>query len=403
MTTCPVLTPSTWRFWFEAALVLYAPVVVSQTLPPGVEVMVGGKLHTDVRAFPGGPVGDAAGVLARRARVEAEVEVAGRFRVVFEPGFGEGEAELLDGYAEADLWGGPGRALAARIGRFKTPVGYESLQSSTDLRFAERALPTALSPRRDLGAMVTYEAGRIEAQAGVFNGVPDGSSTPTDWAAGPDAAARVFGTPVETGSAAGPVRLGVGLAVAAGTAGETDRLADYETPGDRTVFAYAEGVVPDGRRLRVAPQATLDVGRLRVLAEATEARHRVRLGTDERDLAHRAWQAAASYVVVGRPQGADRPVPSRPVTEGGPGAVEVSARVHGLSLDDTSAPLATTASARRATAWGLALHWTPVAPVRLGLTVERTRFDGFDSGAPEAGGAVPPAETFVVGRFQVDL
>ena len=369
------------------------------------EVTVGGKVHADARVFPSGPVGEAPGFLVRRARVEAEVEVAARFRVVVEPGFGEGEVELLDGYAEADLWGVDGRTLAVRVGRFKTPAGYESLLSSTDLRFAERALPTALSPRRDLGAMVTYEAGRIEAQAGVFNGVPDGSSTPTDWGAGPDAAARVFGTPLETGSVLGPVRLGAGLAVAVGAAGEGDRLADYETPGDRTFFDYADGVVPDGRRLRVAPQATLDVGRLHVLGEATEARHRVRAGADDEghDLAHRAWQVAVSHVVFGRPQGAGRPVPIRSVTEGGPGALEVSARVHGLTVDDEAEALATAASARRATAWGVAVHWTPVALVRLGVTVERTAFGGFDGGAPTGGGAAPPAETFVVGRFQVDL
>ncbi|PAP74199.1 porin [Rubrivirga marina] len=391
--------------WLRLALALLfaAPAALSQTLPPSVEVSVGGKVHTDVRAFPSGPVGEAPGVLVRRARAEVEAEVSGRFRAVVEPGFGEGEVELLDGYVEADLWARPGagRALAVRAGRFKTPVGYESLLSSSDLRFAERALPTALSPRRDLGAMLRWESPRLEAQVGVFNGVPDGSSASVDWGAGPDAAARVFGRPAE----AGPVRLGVGLAVSAGTASgrDGDALAGYETPGDRTFFAYTEGVGPDGRRLRLAPQATLDVGRLHVLGEYIEAHHRVRRGTEAADLAHRAWQAAASFVVGGVPRGEGRPVPRRPVTEGGAGAVEVSARVHGLSLDGDSAPLAAAGSAQRAAAWALAVHWTPVAPVRLGVTVERTAFEGFDGDAPGGSGAVPPAETFVVGRFQIDL
>lgn len=383
------------------ALLFAAPAALAQTLPPGVEVSVGGKVHADARAFPGGPVGEAPGLLLRRARAEVEVEVAGRFRAVVEPGFGEGEVELLDGYAEADIWGGRDRALAVRVGRFKTPVGYESLRSSSALRFAERALPTALSPRRDLGAMLHWDAPRLEAQAGVFNGVPDGSSASVDWGAGPDAAARVFGTPLETGSAAGPVRLGLGLAVMAGTAGEGEALADYETSGDRTVFAYAPGVVPDGRRVRLAPQATLDVGRLHVVGEVVEARHRVRqsaeAGGPVRDLAHRAWQVAASYVLVGRPQGDARPVPVRSVAEGGPGAVEVSARVHGLAVDDEPGTLAAAGSARRATAWALAVHWSPVAPVRLGLTAERAAFDAF------GGGGAPEPETFVVLRGQIDL
>ena len=66
---------------------------------------------------------------------------------------------LLDGFVEADLRGiASSSLLSLRVGRFKTPVGYESLRSSSDLRFAERAFPTALSPRRDLGAMLAYEA-----------------------------------------------------------------------------------------------------------------------------------------------------------------------------------------------------------------------------------------------------
>jgi hypothetical protein len=43
-----------------------------------------------------------------------------------------------------------------------------------------------------------------------------------------------------------------------------------------------------------------------------------------------------------------------------------------------------------------------VSPVRVGVTVERTTFDGFSDTA-SGDGAVPPAETFVVGRFQIDL
>ena len=123
------------------ALLLAVPVAHAQTLPAGVEVSIGGTVHADARAFPSGPVGEGPGLLLRRARVEVAVEVAGRFRAVVEPGFGEGEVELVDGYAEADL----APALAVRVGRFKTPVGYESLRSSSDLRFAERALPTAIA------------------------------------------------------------------------------------------------------------------------------------------------------------------------------------------------------------------------------------------------------------------
>ena len=373
------------------ALLVSTPVLAQGGgLDGRVRVEAGGKIHADARAFPDGPAGDAPGLLLRRARVKLAVEVDGRFRAVLEPGFGEGEAELLDSYVEARL----GRGVRARAGRFKTPFGYESLRSSSDLRFAERGLPTAISPRRDLGAALVgaWGGGRLEAQAGVFNGVPDGSSRDNPWGSGGDVAARVFARP---GGG-----LGVGLAVTAGaergTAGETD-LADYETSGDRAFFQYAEGVVADGARVRVGPQATLDVGPLHLLGEWMRAEHRVAGPRGPADLAHTAWQVAASVVLVGEPRGDDRPVPRRDVTEGGPGAIEVSARVHGLRADSEAAALAAPESAAEATAWALALHWTPTDLVRLGATVERTAFEAFP------GGLDVEAETFVVGRFQIDL
>lgn len=371
-------------------LALAAPGVVAQT---GLVISAEGKVHADARAFPSGPLGEAPGFLLRRARIEVTAEVNGWLHAVVEPDFGEGEVELKDGFVEADVATG----LAVRVGQFKAPVGYESLRSSSDLRFAERAFPTALSPRRDLGAMLTWESARIEAQAGVFNGVPDGGSTDGDAGSETlDGVARVFGTPVVSRRA----RLGVGFAVAAGTergTADAPGLDGYETSGDRDLFEYAPGVRVDGARLRIAPQATLDVGRLHVLGEWTLARHRLDTPGGRATVEHRAWQAAASVVVVGVPQSDDRPVPQRSVTEGGPGAVEVSVRVHGLALDEDAGPLASVGSARRATAVGVALHWSPVAQARLGLTVERTVFDPFGVRA------APEPETFVVFRAQIDL
>ena len=172
--------------------------------------------------------------------------------------------------------GRPGR-LAARVGQFKTPFGYESLRSSSDLRFAERALPTALSPRRDLGAMVRVGVGRRawKPRRGSSTASPMAPAAPTAGARGPDGAARVFGPPWRTAGGASAS----GVAVAAGTervTRERPGLAEYETPGDRDLLRVRLGVRADGTRLRLAPQATLDLGRLHVLGEWTWVRHRVR-------------------------------------------------------------------------------------------------------------------------------
>ncbi len=372
-----------------AALLLLATPVLAQDAPR-VQVGVKGNLQVDYRLFAEGPEGEAPGFLVRRARAEATVEFDGRLRVVGEADVGEGTAELLDGYAEADL----GRGLHVRAGRFKTPFGLESLRSSKNLRFAERSLATALSPRRDVGAMVWGAWGRAEAQAGIFNGVPDGASRQLASDGSPDVAARVFGFPIRRDG----LSLGVGVAVAAGReAGTPDApaLADYETSGDRAFFSYADGVVADGMRLRVGPQATLDVGRLSLLGEWTRARHRVATPDGPGTFSAHAWQVAASAVLIGDPQGDGRPMPRRSIVEGGPGAVEVSVRLHGLRLEDAATRLAAPEAAQRATAAGIALQWSPTEEARIGVTAERTLLGGF------AGVEGGPPETFIVVRAQV--
>ena len=369
---------------FVALLLLAAP-AVAQT-DPRVRATLGGTLQLDSRLFPEGPAGDTPGFLVRRARAEVTAEIAGRLRAVGEVDVGEGVVELTDGYLDADL----GRGLRVRAGRFKTPFGAESLRSSSDLRFAERAFPTALSPRRDVGAMLSGTWERFGVQAGVFNGVPDGASRQTASDAHLDAAARVVAQPLPA--------VGLGVAASAGTergAPGRSELADYDSPGDRVLFDYADGTVADGRRVRLGPHATLDAGPLHVLGEWTWAQHRLATPAGRSDVTHQAWQVAASVVLAGEPRGPRRPAPRRDVTAGGIGAIEVSARVHGLRIDP-DAPAAPGA-AQRATALGVAAQWSPVSEVRLGVTAERT------VARPFAGGAGLQPETVVIVRVALAL
>ncbi len=311
--------------------------------------------------------------LVRRARVEIVVDVSDRFRFHLEPDFGEGEVTLADGWIEAEL----GRGVRARAGRFKSPFGLESLASSRALRFAERGLPTALSPRRDLGVMLHAERGdgRLEAALGVFNGVPDGQSESGEPGAAKDVVARVFVRPFG-GALEGS---GVGLAASVGQErGTTEEpaLADYETPGGRPFFAFREGVVADGRRVRLGPQAYIALGPVAVLAEYTLARNRARAAGEAALLTQRAWQVAAAWSLTGERQRAEPLLPNRPLGAGAVGAVEVAARLHGLYLDPAALPLYAdpAQAARRAVAGGLAVNWYPTASARLGVTLERTAF-----------------------------
>src|SRR5690242_8157320 len=66
------------------------------------------------------------------------------------PDFGGGKAIIQDAFVTARFrpW------LTLTVGKFKSPVGLERLQSAADNRFIERALPTDLVPNRDIGVQI---------------------------------------------------------------------------------------------------------------------------------------------------------------------------------------------------------------------------------------------------------
>jgi phosphate-selective porin OprO/OprP len=287
------------------------------------------------------------------------------------------------------------------MGRFKVPVGLETLQSTTGLMHVERGFPTGLVPGRDVGVMLTGSVARNRLQyaLGVFDGTPGTSEPGTDVDNTKEGAARLFATPfVDTG---GLLKgLGVGIA---GTFGAvtgtsmTSGLRSLSTTGRQTFFQYRSDARADGRRWRVAPQARLFVGPVEVLGEYTVAGQDVRRGTKERALTHRAWQVSGSVVLTGERAREGEVVPRDPFrSERGTGAVEVGARVHEVALDDTTVPtFAVPAAAADAWAWGLTLNWYPNAMVRMMLGYERTTF--------EAAGTEPTRESENVLLARVQL
>lgn len=341
---------------------LAAPEAAAQDGGPSVEW--GGRLHAHARLFPGATADEApTAFLLRRARLEAAVAVWPGVTVYLEPELGENDVELTDGYAE---WAPPGGGFV-RVGRFKSPGVRESVASSNARWFAERAFPTALTPRRDLGLAAGWAGRHAAVEAGVFNGVPDGASEFGDADGYKDGAARV--------TVALPGGVSAGRGGARGTP-ESSGLADYETPSDRPLLTFDDGVRADGRRLRLAPDLAWEGRRLALRAEAALATHRVaRPDGAHVHLAHRAWQVAGAWAWGGRPR-VDGHTVDRPADAGGPGAVVVAARVHGLALDGEALVLAEPGSTRRATAVGVSAFWMPRRGSRLGATAEHVVADG---------------------------
>lgn len=322
----------------------------------------------------------------RRVRPILEGTVYKIFDFRIMPDFGGGQTVLQDAYMEARFT----PAFKVRAGKFKPPVGLERLQSGTDLLFVERALPTNLVPNRDLGVQLSGDlvGGGVNYALGVFNGVLDGSSADADTNDDKDYAARIFFQPFLAGS--GPFKnLGFGVAASVGEQEGTvtaPNLPVFRTPAQQTFFSYrSDGtalntVIADGDRTRFSPQAYFYSGPFGLLAEYATSKQAVRRGTVARDLEHKAWQVAASWVLTGGEPSFKSVNPKKVFdpSAGTWGAFELAARYHKQELDDETFPtfanIASSASA--AEAWAVGFNWYFNKNLRLLFDYETTSFEG---------------------------
>lgn len=100
-------------------------------------------------------------------------------------------------------------------------------------------------------------------------------------------------------------------------------------------------------------------------------------------LRHAAWQAAVSYLLTGEENSFKALHPRNPFNpaNGGWGAWELTARFGELTLDPETFPLyaSPTASARKASSWGVGMNWHLNKSVKLNLNYEQTHFQGGDA------------------------
>lgn len=363
------------------------------------QLRVGAYFQSDDRVFLADPQALAANnIVLRRVRPVLQATVYKYFDFRLMPDFGQGRTVLFDAYFEARLL----PALALRAGKYKPPLGLERIQSATDLRFAERGLPTNLVPNRDVGVQLSGDLARgvVNYAIGVFDGSLDLGTGDADSTDSKDLDVRVFVQPRGTG-------LGIGIATSTGN--EQGKLAapslpTYLTPGQQAVFRYrGDGTAPNtvlaaGRRIRFVPQGTFYAGSFGVMAEYVATTHTVRRAAASARLTHHAWQLAGSWFVTGERAAFRAPAPRRPFdpAAGAWGAFELVARVGALRVDDATFPtFADTAAAIRAErSWGVGVTWHFGRGVKLALDYEHTAFTG---GA--ATGSRGP-EHFLVSRFQ---
>jgi phosphate-selective porin OprO/OprP len=360
-------------------------------------LQVRGYVHFDGRFFPGDDKALAIdSFVFRRVRPIVAGTVAKHFDFQITPDFGGGITVLQDAYLNVKY--SPKAQL--RVGKFKSPVGLERLQSATAISFVERAYPTAIVPNRDVGVMLHGElaGGVFGYAAGVFDGAPDGGSVDADLNDGKDLAGRAFLSPFKRGKSF-LKDLGFGISGTAGT--QTGALPAYRSGGQVSLITLVTGLTADGTRKRYSPQLSFYSGPFGLLAEYAHSESFVKKTTGQHArLTAKAWQATATITLSGEPA-AHTGVKARNAfdpAKGKWGAFELAARVNGLEFgrDAVDAGLVDPAKAiRKAFAWAVGINWYLNPNIKQVVDYERTTFSG---GA--AAGADRPAENAIFIRSQ---
>jgi phosphate-selective porin OprO/OprP len=338
--------------------------------------------------------------LLRRARPYLRGRFARRFEFFFDPDFAGGTLVVQDAYLDTVF----APAFRIRIGKGKTPFGLERLHSASNLLFVDRAAPTALVPNRDLGIQVLGDisGGLVSYLGGIMNGVPDGGSADTDANDSKDLSGRVVVRPLSRTATSRLKGLGLAMAGSVGRQSGSGALSAFRTSlGQQQYFSYS-GAVADGVRTRYSPQLFYYYKAFGGFAEFVHTSMPIRGDTARDEVEKSAWQVAASIVLTGE-VATDAAAGVRPRAgfdsgKGGPGALQLAARYHTLSVDETADLLGvvTPGSSRKAEAWTVGLNWFLTPNLKHVFNFERTVFDDGRDGAR-------PAEHVFVFRTQVNF
>jgi len=360
-----------------------------------------GYVHFDGRFFPSDEGRLAVdNFLLRRVRPIFAGTLGRHFEFQIMPDFGMGTTVLQDAWL--DVRYSPKARL--RVGKFKSPVGLERLQSATAITFVERAYPTAIVPNRDVGVMLHGDlaGGVVAYAAGLFDGAPDGGSVDLDLADGKDVAGRVFLSPFKRGQS---VLKGLGFGIGGTTGKQSGALPAYRSAGQVSLLTIVSGLTADGTRNRLSPQLSFYSGRFGLMAEYAWSESWVKkAATGTRaQFTGEAWQATATVTLTGEPASyaGVRPREAFEPGEGKWGALEIAARVNGLEIGTEAFReeiVDPAKSVRKAFAWAVGLNWYLSRNVKQVVDFERTSFTG---GA--ADGADRPAENAFFIRTQVSF
>lgn len=352
--------------------------------------------------------------LLRRARLVFEGKFNNIFSYVVQPELA-GTIQILDANVNAAF----SPAFNVRVGKFKTPVGLEQLQSDPVAFFNERSVATNLTPNRDVGLVVHGNVldKRLNYTVGVLNGVPDAGNNTTGSADSNDGktlVARLFATPFAADKDSPLNGLGLGVAVSSGDYATTaGRASAYRTDGQQTFFSYDSSVVAAGRGLTWSPQAYYYRGPFGLLAEYVASSIELQRGTDPvREIENHGYNISVGYVLTGEDASYRGVSPKQTFdpANGQWGAFEVVARVAGVDIDNrvfnggaASRLSNPNTNATALSTYGIGLNWYLSKSLRAGFNVFVNEFDLAHGAAPAANALIADDETTFISRIQLSF
>lgn len=160
-----------WRLTIAAGLLLPAGMQAQQAATPAASTpaRLGGYLQT--RITDQNDVGMTATI--NRARLQATGTIATGFSYRIQGEFRTGNALRAASVSLTDAFIRYSRqSVGVQVGQFKTPFAWEYLTSISDVETLDRStVVDSLAPKRDIGLMGDYQAGKYALfSAGVFNG-----------------------------------------------------------------------------------------------------------------------------------------------------------------------------------------------------------------------------------------
>jgi phosphate-selective porin OprO/OprP len=369
---------------------------VVQSADGDYSLKIGADIQSDIRSFAGKGSGSLPDqILLRRVRPTISGTVYKYIDYYVRPDFGQGSTVIYDAYAQLNYI----PHFAIRAGKFKPGVGLERLQSDDDTSFIERGLPTLLVPSRAIGFQISGDVidHRVGYQLGVFNPVPDNSLSDTSPSNTRDYTARLFAVPFqpEKNLLSG---LGFGFAAQGGSV-DGVALPAYKSIGQNTFLSFNSGVTSAGHRFTSAPQGFYYLGPFGVLVEDYVTEEQFQKTTTRKNIAFRAWQVQASYILTGEKKSFGSPNPNHPfsLANHGWGAWEIAARTGDFRVDKglySYGFSSLTSSPDFAREWAAGVNWYLNRIFRISVDYGHTNFEA---------GAVNgnrPSERVILTRFQ---